>query len=84
MDQELAPELSERMHLLALDVPGVLVPTTCARGCPAPTGSSSCIWTCLASSASRKPTPSARPVEDWRSAAEFPRAEVLVYADPHD
>lgn len=49
MDRELPTDISERMRELACSVPGCSARTTCARGFPATTGSSSCTSNCPAS-----------------------------------
>ncbi len=81
MDEELAPELSERMHLLASGVPGVLS-TSDLR-----TRISGTHWFVqlhveLPGDLSLQQSHSlCKQVED-ASRREFPRAQVLAYATP--
>ena len=55
--------------------------TTCAPGAPARTCSSSCTWSCRASSASSRRTPS--PTRSRHgSAPRFPDADIIVHQEP--
>ncbi|MDX5373594.1 MAG: cation diffusion facilitator family transporter [Pseudomonadaceae bacterium] len=83
MDQELAPELSERMHLLACDVPGVLGAHDLR------TRISGTHWFVqlhveLPSELSLRQAHELCVQVEQAIRAEFPRAEVLVHADPID
>lgn len=83
MDEELAPELSERMHLLACGVPGVLGAHDLR------TRISGTHWFVqlhveLPSELSLRQAHELCVKVEQAIHAEFPRAEVLVHADPND